>query len=89
MAQYEKSFKEIQSLAVALGEESSAFVSHNLDLQSGLLSLLEENNKLDVEIAKLEAKRKKHFSIGPYIGYDPFNKKVSGGASIQYIFISF
>lgn len=89
MANYEKSFKQIQSLAVALGEESSAFVSHNLDLQAGLLGLIEENKEQEVELATLKAKRKKRFSIGPYLGYDFFQSKASGGVGIQYTIIAF
>lgn len=84
MSAYEDRFKQIQSLAVALGEESSAFVSHNLDLQAGLLSSLEKQEKLEVQNAELKAKRIKRFGIGTYGGYDVFTQRPSAGLSLNY-----
>jgi hypothetical protein len=87
MQDYEKKFEQIQNLAVALGEESSAFVNHNLDLQSGLLASLEKQEKQEVKIAKLEAKNKKRFGIGFYGGYDAINNQPSIGISFHYTLI--
>jgi len=87
MAEYEKSFEQIKSLAVSLGEESSAFVSHNLDLQAGLLNALEKQEKQEVELAKLKAKRIKRFAIGGYGGYDLLTQKPSVGISLNYNFL--
>lgn len=89
MADIQNRFKQIQSLSVALGEESSAFASHNLDLQEGLLSTMDKVEKLEVKNAKLESKVRKNFSIGPYVGYDPITQKESVGVGIQYKIISF
>lgn len=89
MADIQNRFKQIQSLSVALGEESSAFASHNLDLQEGLLNTMDKVEKLEVKNAKLESKAKRNFSIGPYVGYDPITKKESVGLGIQYKIISF
>ncbi len=89
MAEHEARFKQIQSLSVALGEESSAFASHNLDLQEGLLSTMDKVEKLEVKNAKLESKVRKNFSIGPYAGYDPITEKASVGVGVQLKIISF
>lgn len=84
MLEYEEKFKQIQSLAVALGEESSQFVSHNLDLQAGLLSSLKKQEEQEVELAKLKTKRKKRFGVGFFGGYDAINQRWSAGVSLNY-----
>jgi hypothetical protein len=84
MAEHEARFKQIQSLSNALGEESSAFASHNLDLQEGLLSTMDKVEKLEVKNAKLESKVKRRFAIGLYGGYDPIIQKPSVGLSLNY-----
>ncbi len=84
MQDYEKKFEQIQNLAVALGEESSAFVNHNLDLQAGLLGSLKKQEQQEVELAKLKAKRSKRFGLGFYGGYDAFTQTWSAGASLNY-----
>lgn len=84
MAEHEARFKQIQSLSVALGEESSAFASHNLDLQEGLLSTMDKVEKLEVKNAKLESKVKRRFGIGAYGGYDVLNSAPSVGVSLNY-----
>lgn len=84
MAEIQNRFKQIQSLSVALGEESSAFASHNLDLQEGLLSTMDKVEKLEVKNAKLESKVKRRFGIGAYGGYDVLNSAPSVGVSINY-----
>ena len=84
MAEYENKFKQIQELAIALGEESSQFVSHNLDLQAGLLNSLDKQEELEKKIIKLESKKKKRFGVGLYGGYDVFNTRWSAGASLNY-----
>jgi len=84
MQDYEKKFEQIQNLAVALGEESSAFVNHNLDLQAGLLGSLKKQEQQEVELAKLKAKRPKRFGLGFYGGYDAFTQTWSAGASLNY-----
>jgi len=89
MAEHEARFKQIQSLSVALGEESSAFASHNLDLQEGLLSTMDKVERLEVKNAKLESKARRNFSIGPYAGYDPITGRPSFGLGFQYKIISF
>lgn len=89
MAGYEEKFKQIQSLAVALGEESSAFVSHNLDLQAGLLNSLERQEKLEIKNAKLEAKRNRKWGIGAYGGCDLITQRPSVGISLNYNIYSF
>lgn len=86
MAGYEQKFEQIKSLAVALGQESSAFVSHNLDLQSGLLSSLAKQEKLEVENAVLKTKRTKRFALGTFGGRDFINNQWSAGVSLNYNF---
>lgn len=71
MADYEKRFNQIQSLAAALGAESSQFASHNLDLQAGLLSSLKQQEQQAVKVAKLEKKANKTVGLGGAFGYDP------------------
>jgi SMC interacting uncharacterized protein involved in chromosome segregation len=87
MQSFENKFNQIQSLAVALGEESSAFVSHNLDLQEGLLGSLKKQEEQEVKIAKLESKNRKRFGIGFYGGYDVINNQASAGVSFHYTLI--
>ncbi len=87
MREFENKYKQIQDLAVALGEESSAFVNHNLDLQAGLLGSLKKQEEQEVKLAKLESKNKKRFGIGFYAGYDAINKQPSGGISFHYTLI--
>jgi hypothetical protein len=87
MIEFENKYKQIQDLAVALGEESSAFVNHNLDLQAGLLGSLKKQEEQEVKLAKLESKNKKRFGIGFYAGYDAINKQPSGGISFHYTLI--
>ena len=87
MIEYEKKFDQIQNLAVALGEESTAFVSHNLDLQEGLLGSLKKQEEQEVKLTKLESKNKKRFGIGFYAGYDAINNQPSGGVSFHYTLI--
>jgi hypothetical protein len=84
MQLFENKYKQIQDLAVSLGEESSAFVDHNLDLQAGLLGSLKKQERQEVELAKLKAKRPKRFGIGFYGGYDAFTQTWSAGASMNY-----
>jgi hypothetical protein len=84
MQAYEKSFEQIKSLAIALGEESSAFVSHNLDLQEGLLGSLKKQEQQEIELAKLKAKRTRRFGVGAYGGYDLLNSVPSVGISLNY-----
>jgi SMC interacting uncharacterized protein involved in chromosome segregation len=87
MQEFENKYKQIQELASSLGEESSAFVSHNLDLQAGLLSSLDKQEKQEVKIAKLEARDRKRFGIGLYGGYDVINTQPSVGISFYYTLI--
>lgn len=87
MQEFENKYKQIQELASSLGEESSAFVSHNLDLQAGLLSSLDKQEKQEVKIAKLEARDRKRFGIGLYGGYDIINTRPSAGISFYYTLI--
>jgi hypothetical protein len=84
MQSFENKYKQIQDLAVSLGEESSAFVDHNLDLQAGLLGSLKKQEQQEVELAKLKAKRPKRFGLGFYGGYDVINRVWSTGASVNY-----
>jgi hypothetical protein len=87
MQSFEEKFNQIQNLAVTLGEESTAFVSHNLDLQEGLLGSLKKQEAQEVKLAKLESKNKKRFGIGFYTGYDALNNQFSGGVSFHYTLI--
>lgn len=87
MQEFENKYKQIHSLAVALGEESSAFVDHNLDLQAGLLGSLKRQEEQEVKLAKLEAKNKKRFGVGVYGGYDVINSQPSAGISFHYTLI--
>ena len=66
-----KCIKDIDSMnqiAIKMGERSEEYVSHNLDLQEGLLSSLKKQEKLEVENATLKAKKKKFFGIGFQLG---------------------
>jgi hypothetical protein len=85
--EFENKYKQIQDLATSLGEESTAFVSHNLDLQEGLLGSLKKQEQQEVKLAKLESKNKKRFGIGFYAGYDAVNNQPSGGVSFHYTLI--
>jgi len=87
MQSFEEKFNQIQNLAVTLGEESTAFVSHNLDLQEGLLGSLKKQEAQEVKLAKLESKNKKRFGIGFYGGYDAINNQASAGVSFHYTLI--
>lgn len=87
MQDYEKKFEQIQNLAIALGEESSTFVNHNLDLQAGLLGSLKKQEEQEVKLAKLEAKNRKRFGVGVYGGYDVINSQPSAGFSFHYTLI--
>jgi hypothetical protein len=87
MREFENKYKQIQDLAVALGEESSAFVNHNLDLQAGLLGSLKKQEEQEVKLAKLESKNKKRFGLGLYGGYDAINRQPSVGISFHYTLI--
>jgi hypothetical protein len=87
MQDYEKKFEQIQNLAIALGEESSTFVNHNLDLQAGLLGSLKKQEEQEVKLAKLEAKNRKRFGVGVYGGYDVINSQPSAGISFHYTLI--
>lgn len=84
VSKYEKALDSITSIAVQMGEKSEEFVSHNLDLQEGLLGSLKKQEQQEVELAKLKAKRKKRFGIGFYGGYDAFHRNWSAGASLNY-----
>lgn len=84
MSEHEAKFKQIQSLSVALGEESTAFASHNLDLQEGLLGTMDKVEKLEVKNAKLESKVKRRVGIGCYVGYDLMRTIPSIGVSLNY-----
>jgi hypothetical protein len=84
MQSFENKYKQIQDLAVSLGEESSAFVDHNLDLQAGLLGSLKKQERQEIELAKLKAKRVKSFGIGAYGGYDLLHSVPSVGVSLNY-----
>jgi hypothetical protein len=87
MQSFENKYKQIQDLATSLGEESTAFVSHNLDLQEGLLGSLKKQEEQEVKLTKLESKNKKRFGIGFYTGYDAINNQFSGGVSFHYTLI--
>jgi t-SNARE complex subunit (syntaxin) len=81
---YEKALDSITSIAVSMGEKSEEFVSHNLDLQEGLLGSLKKMERQEIELAKLKAKRVKSFGIGAYGGYDLLHSVPSVGVSLNY-----
>jgi len=84
VSKYEKALDSITSIAVQMGEKSEEFVSHNLDLQEGLLGSLKKQEQQEIELAKLKAKRKKRFGVGLYGGYDVINRFWSAGGSLNY-----
>lgn len=81
---YEKALDSVTSIAVSMGEKSEEFVSHNLDLQEGLLGSLKKMEQQEVELAKLKAKRVKRFALGVYGGYDVLKSVPSAGVSLNY-----
>lgn len=81
---YEKALDSVTSIAVSMGEKSEEFVSHNLDLQEGLLGSLKKQEAQEVELAKLKAKRVRRVGIGGYAGYDLMNTVPSFGVSLNY-----
>ena len=74
----------VTGIAVQMGVKSEEFVSHNLDLQEGLLSSLKRMEKQEIELATLKAKRKKRFGFGLYGGYDVINQNPSFGIGLNY-----
>lgn len=84
VSKYEKALDSVTSIAVQMGVKSEEFVSHNLDLQEGLLSSLKKMEKQEVELATLKAKRRKRFGFGLYGGYDVINQNPSVGLSLNY-----
>ena len=81
---YEKALDSVTSIAVSMGEKSEEFVSHNLDLQEGLLGSLKKQEAQEVELAKLKAKRVRRVGIAGYAGYDLMNTVPSFGVSLNY-----
>lgn len=79
-----KSMDSITKIAVAMNLESKEFVSHNQDLQAGLLGLIDENHKLDLKVESLEATVKKYFTVGIQVGatYDFASEKIRPYAGI-------
>lgn len=67
-----------------MGVKSEEFVSHNLDLQEGLLGSLKKQEEQEIELTKLKAKKVKRFGIGTYGGYDVFTQRPSVGVSFNY-----
>lgn len=86
VSKYEKALDSVVGIAVQMGVKSEEFVSHNLDLQEGLLGSLKKQEEQEIELAKLKAKRVKRFGIGGYGGYDLINQKPSAGVSLNYNF---
>jgi hypothetical protein len=84
VSKYEKALDSVTSIAVTMGEKSEEFVSHNLDLQEGLLGSLKKQEQQEVELAKLKAKKVRRFGIGAYGGYDLLNSLPSVGVSLNY-----
>lgn len=85
----QKAVDSLTAVAVEMDLESKEYVSHNLDLQSGLIGLLKQSSDKDLEIEKLKNRKKKFFSVGPYAGFDVFRTNYSAGVSVQYSFFSF
>ena len=79
----------LTQIAVDMNLESKEYVSHNMDLQTGLIGLLKENSDLELENQKLRSNKKKFISVGPYAGFDIFRSNYSAGISVQYTFFSF
>ena len=84
VSKYEKALDSVVGIAVQMGVKSEEFVSHNLDLQEGLLGSLKKQEQQEIELAKLKSKRVKRFGIGGYGGYDLINQKLSAGVSLNY-----
>ena len=72
-----------------MGGASEEYVSHNLDLQEGLLGSLKKQEAQEVELAKLKAKRRKRFSIGAFGGYDVITQKPSVGGGLMVNLFTF
>lgn len=83
--QCEKGMAQLTDLAVSLGEESSKFVDHNMDLQAGLLSSIEKINKQEQEIIKLKARRIKPIGLGLQVGYGLVGPYFGVGVSYNII----
>ncbi len=84
VSKYERALDSVVGIAVQMGVKSEEFVSHNLDLQEGLLGSLKKQEEQEAEIAKLKAKRIKRFGVGGYGGYDLINQRPSAGISFNY-----
>jgi hypothetical protein len=81
---YEQALDSVTAIAQRMGDASQEFVSHNLDLQEGLLGSLKKQEQQEVELAKLKAKKTKRFGIGLYGGYDVLKSVPSAGVSLNY-----
>jgi hypothetical protein len=84
VSKYEKALDSVVDIAVQMGAKSEDFVSHNLDLQEGLLGSLKKQEQQEIELNKLKSKKVKRFGIGGYGGYDLINRKPSAGVSFNY-----
>lgn len=84
VAKYEKALDSVTGIAIQMGVKSEEFVSHNLDLQEGLLGSLKKQEDLSIELEKLKSKKVKRFGIGGYGGYDLINQRPSAGISLNY-----
>jgi len=84
VSKYEKALDSVVGIAVQMGVKSEEFVSHNLDLQEGLLGSLKKQEEQEVELTKLKAKRVKRIGIGGYAGYDLMYTRPSFGVSLNY-----
>jgi hypothetical protein len=89
VSKYEKALDSVTGIAVTMGVKSEEFVSHNLDLQEGLLGSLKKQEQQEVEIAKLKSKKHRRFSVGAFGGYDPFLKKPTAGAGVMINLLTF
>ncbi|NHM08017.1 hypothetical protein G4D82_12350 [Flavobacterium sp. CYK-4] len=90
IAFYQRAIDSISKEAIDLGLESKEYVSHNLDLQEGLLSSLKKQEKIEVELATLKAKRKKRFGLGCSFGWNLLQRSDAfAGPSFNYDMISF
>jgi len=84
MKHCKKAVDSLTKIAVKLGDRSNEYADHNLDLQSGLLGLIEQVHEKDVEIAKLKATKKKQFGIGLQAGYNPMTGQPYGGGGVSW-----
>lgn len=84
---YHDMIRLYDTISLVIGERKNGF------LKQRTFSIDAVNSNPNVSITELDAysftPKPKRWSLGPYVGYDPFMKRVSAGVSLQYSLIQF